>query len=221
MGSFAAAVVAGCIRVEDALALVVRQADDFTGRCSQGGTIAVLAGDHLHRQESLRRHSVIASYNFDSHFVLPARTQHLTGIVDFLRASGATFQSLPVAFAYHSPWIEEARSSLENAAQQVAVQPANIPLVCCAKSDVITDLPSAFFWDAVRQPIRFRDTVSYLEAKGPHCYLDLGAAGTLVTFLKYLLPANTRSTFNSILTPCGRDLDSLHSAVRALIGRPE
>jgi acyl transferase domain-containing protein len=220
MGSFAAAVVAGYMHAEDALLLVVQQANAFIRCCSAGGMIAVLASPEVQQQEPLQSRSVIASYNFDSHFVLSARAQHLSEIVEALRARGATFQLLPVAFAFHSPWIEEARNSFESAARQVKVKPASIPLVCCAKAASITEMSANFLWDTVRKPIRFRDTIAYLEAQGPHRYLDVGAAGTLVTFLKYLLPADTGSTFNSIPMPYGRDLDNLQFIVRTLSGRP-
>jgi acyl transferase domain-containing protein len=113
MGSFAAAAVAGNLRVEDALTLVVRQADALVDHCSEGGMIAVLAKAHLYQQESLRRYSVIAAYNFESHFALSA----------------------------------------------------------------------------------------------------------LTTFLKYLLPANAGSSFYSVLTPYGRDLDNLSSLVTAVNGK--
>jgi bacillaene synthase trans-acting acyltransferase len=113
MGSFAAAAVAGNLRVEDALTLVVRQADALVDHCSEGGMIAVLAKAHLYQQESLRRYSVIAAYNFESHFALSA----------------------------------------------------------------------------------------------------------LTTFLKYLLPANVGSSFYSVLTPYGRDLDNLSSLVTAVNGK--
>jgi bacillaene synthase trans-acting acyltransferase len=221
MGSFAAAVVAGCIDVEDAAVLVVEQANAFIRGCTPGGMIAVLTSSAIHRSDSLQRCSVIASYNFDSHFVLSARAEHLPEIAEALRACGATFQLLPVAFAYHSPWIEEARSAFEVAVRQVIIKPPKIPLVCCARSDAIKDAPSSLFWEAAREPIRFQDTITCLEAKGPHRYLDVGATGTLATFVKYLLPADTLSTVDLTLTPYGRDLDRLHSVTKALgAGRP-
>ena len=214
MGSFAAAVVAGCIDVEDAAVLVVEQANAFIRSCTPGGMIAVLTDAAVRRNDLLQRCSVVASYNFDSHFVLSARAEHLPEIAEVLRACGATFQLLPVAFAYHSPWIAEARNDFEAAVRQVIIKPAKIPLVCCARADAITDVPSRLFWEAAREPIRFQDTITFLEAKGPHRYLDVGATGTLATFVKYLLPADTLSTVNSVLTPYGRDLDGLHSVMK-------
>jgi acyl transferase domain-containing protein len=216
MGSFAAAAVAGHLRVERALELVVRQAHSLVSHCDQGGMFAVLGKPHLHEAGSLRQHSVIAAYNCDSHFVLSAKAQHMSGIAETLRAQGTTFQSLPVAFAYHSPWIEAARDMFENAARQTEFKPVGIPLVCCAQSNTLFNLPTGFLWDAIRQPIQFQSTITRLEAGGAFRYLDLGATGTLATFLKYLLPANTRSTFGSVITPYGRNLESLSALVTAI-----
>jgi hypothetical protein len=81
----------------------------------------------------------------------------------------------------------------------------------------LSDLPGDYFWDAVRQPIRFRETTAQLERQGPRRYIDVGPAGTLATFLKYGLPATTRSTVHAILTPFGADRKNL-AAVLASTG---
>jgi len=75
--------------------------------------------------------------------------------------------------------------------------------VCCDQAAILYDLPEDYFWNVVRQPIRFRDTTDRLEAQGARRYIDVGPAGTLATFLKYGLPAATKSTVHAILTPFG------------------
>lgn len=65
------------------------------------------------------------------------------------------------------------------------------------------------FWRVVREPIRLRDTIAQLERAGTYRYVDLGAAGTLATFVKYALPPGSRSTTHAILTPYGHDIRNL------------
>jgi hypothetical protein len=77
-------------------------------------------------------------------------------------------------------------------------------------------LPGDFFWRIVRQPIRFRDTIALLERRGACRYIDVGPGGTLATFVKYGLPAGSRSTTHPILTPFGQDQKNLAALFTAM-----
>lgn len=218
MGSFAAAVIADCLSAEYALDLVVTQAEEFSRHCAKGTMIAILANESLHREEPLRSRSVIASHNFESHFVLSTMAQHCDSIVEFLKGRGVSHQVLPVAFAFHSPWIGGAKRSFEAAVRRLTARSSSIPVACCATATLLADLPAGFFWDAVEKPIRFRDTITALETSGPHRYLDVGAAGTLAGLLRYILPSSSRSAATPILNPFGRDLHNLESVARLFAG---
>jgi malonyl CoA-acyl carrier protein transacylase len=92
-----------------------------------------------------------------------------------------------------------------------------LPLACCDQTDVLAALSDGYFWNVVRHPIRFRETIARLERQGARRYIDLGPSGTLATFLKYGLPASTSSTVHTILTAYGFDQKNL-AAVSASIG---
>ena len=218
MGSFAAAVIADCLSAEYALELVVTQAEAFSRHCAEGTMIAILGNECLHREEPLWSRSVVASYNFESHFVLSAMAQHCDSIVEFLKGRGISHQVLPVAYAYHSPWINGAKEVFEAAVQPLTTT-SKIPIACCATATLLADLPAGFFWDAVEKPIRLRDTITALERNGPHRYLDVSAAGTLAGLLKYILPASSHSAATPTLSPFGRDLQNLESVARSFAGR--
>jgi acyl transferase domain-containing protein len=205
VGSFAAAAVAGFIEAEEALACVIHQAQALEQHSEPGGMIAVLAGPDLFREEFLAARSELAAVNFDAHFVVSAPRPHVAAIEDALRTRGVGYQRLPVLFPFHSRWMDGARRPFE-ANVSVAGVPGRMPLACCDRLELLTSLPRGFFWDVVRRPIRFREMVALLEAEGTRHYVDVGPAGTLATFLKYILPAQTRSTAHAVLTPFGFDL---------------
>jgi bacillaene synthase trans-acting acyltransferase len=209
MGSFAAAAVAGHLRAVDALALVVRQADAFAECCSAGGMVSILADTGLFQNGILRDRSVIAAHNFESHFVVSAKSEALSAIEANLFSQGVTFQSLPVEFAYHSPWIEEAQSEFEKAVSAIRVNPGRMPVMCCAHADELKELPPGFFWRAVRDPIMFHKTITKLEGKGGFSYVDVGPSGTLATLLKYVLPPKTCSTTHKIIGAFGSARDNI------------
>ena len=93
--------------------------------------------------------------------------------------------------------------------QSVRCQHGQLPLVCCDQTAILFDLSDHYFWNVVRNPIRFRETIALLEQQAARRYIDVGPAGTLATFLKYGMPATTKSTVHAILTPFGFDQKNL------------
>lgn len=216
LGSVCAAVVGGYISVEDALAVVLRQAEAFEAHCEPGGMLAILAASVLFKQKFLCDKSEMACVNFDGHFVVSTDWASLPAIEERLRLEGLINQRLAVSFAFHSRWIDAAAPYL---AQPVAFrqpQPGALPLVCCASGEVLDRLPGDFFWQVVRQPIRFHETISKLERSGACRYIDVGPSGTLATFVKYGLLADSLSTVHSVLTPYGRDMDNLAALLNVM-----
>jgi len=215
MGSFAAAAVAGFIGVDDALTAVIEQARALEEWSEPGGMTAVLADPALFADDFLHARSELAAINFSSHFVVAAKRTELAEIEAALKKDNVTHQRLPVSFAFHSQWIDRARDPFASFMRSIRLTPGRLPLVCCDQAAIVSAVSGEYFWDVVRRPIRFRETVALLERQGPHRYIDVGAAGTLATFLKYGLPAGTRSTVHSILTPFGGDRKNLAAVSQA------
>jgi bacillaene synthase trans-acting acyltransferase len=213
LGSFAAAAVAGLIGVEDALTAVMQQAIAFEECCEPGGMAAVLADPALFAEDFLSAGSELAAVNFSSHFVVSARRTQLAQIEAALQQRNVTYQRLPVSFPFHSRWIEKAKASFQSFMRSIRCKQGQLPLVCCDQTVILSHLPVEYFWNVVRHPIRFRETTAYLEQKGPCRYIDVGPAGTLATFLKYGMPANTKSTAQAILTPFGFDQKNLAAVI--------
>lgn len=218
LGSFAAAAVADFIDVEDALKAVIRQAMAFEERCELGGMIAVLADPALFAEDFLSGRSELAAVNFSTHFVVSAGWNDLARIEAALKERDIGYQRLPVSFPFHSQWIEKAKAPFESFMRSIRSARGRLPLACCDQATILFDLSDDYFWNVVRRPIRFRETIERLEREGARRYIDLGPSGTLATFLKYVAPAITRSTAHAILTPYGLDRKNL-AALLAAIGR--
>ncbi|HXH38614.1 MAG TPA: acyltransferase domain-containing protein [Thermoanaerobaculia bacterium] len=209
MGSFAAAAVAGFIDAGDALTAVIRQAIAIEEGGEPGGMIAVLADPGLFAEDFLGGRSELAAVNFSSNFVVSARQTELAEIATALKQRNVAHQRLPVSFPFHSQWIDQAKSAFGSFMTSIPCKRGTLPLACCDKTTILSDLSDDYFWNVVRHPIRFRETTARLEREGTHRYIDVGPSGTLATFLKYGLPAATESTVHSILTPFGVDQKNL------------
>jgi bacillaene synthase trans-acting acyltransferase len=217
VGSFAAAAVGGFIGVEDALTAVIRQAIALEVHCEPGGMTTVLADPALFEEDFLSGRSELAAVNFSTHFVISARRTELAEIEAALRKRKIDYQRLPVAIPFHSQWIDDAKAPFESFMRSIRRKQGRLPLACCDQTAILSDLSDDYFWNVVRRPIRFRETIARLERQGARRYIDVGPAGTLATLLKYMTPA-TRSTAHAILTPYGSDQKNL-AALSASTGR--
>ncbi|MBM0108586.1 acyltransferase domain-containing protein [Steroidobacter sp. S1-65] len=206
LGTFAAATIAGWLSVEDAMAAVLKQAIAFETCCEPGGIIAVLADPTLMDERVFREHCELAGINFASHFAVSMAQAAVPVIEAHLSHRQIVFQRLPVSFAFHSRWIEEAQAPFESFMRSsVRCTRGPLPLVCCELGRPLESASELSFWRVVRHPIRFREAIACLEQRGMHRYIDVGPAGTLAMFLKYQLTAATQSTVHAILTPLGQD----------------
>jgi bacillaene synthase trans-acting acyltransferase len=214
LGAFAAAAIAGFIGVEDALTAVIRQATALETWGEPGAMTAVLADPALFEQGVLGSDSELAAINLSSHFVIAARRAALDDIEATLRARQVSYQRLPVSFPFHSRWIDAAKVPFESSVRSLRYANGRLPMVCCDRACTLSHLDDDYFWRVVRHPIRFREATRHLEAERPRRYIDVGPAGTLATFLKYGLPATSRSTVHAILTPFGSDQKNLSQLLR-------
>jgi acyl transferase domain-containing protein len=215
LGSFAAMAISGILDEQQALAAVIRLADAVVARAPGGAMIAVLAPVSLAGEAFLRDRSEIAAINFDSHFILSVGQAQVAEVEAYLGGRDILFQRLPVAFAFHSSAVECLRPMLENLSGGLDWRPAHTAFACCATSAVLTRLPPDYFWQLVRRPIMFRDTIDRLEQLHPFHYVDASPTGTLATLLKYLLPPAASARISQTFSPFGADADN----VLALIDR--
>jgi acyl transferase domain-containing protein len=216
LGSFAAATVAGFIAVEDALVAVIQQAIALEESCEPGGMIAVLAEPALFAESFLSRCSELAAVNFSSHFVVSARRRELAEIEAALKQRKVNYQRLPVSFPFHSQWMDQAKIRFDSFMSSIRCKPGQLPMVCCDQTRILSDLPDGYFWNVVRHPIRFEETMARLEELGEYRYIDVGPAGTLATFLKYGMAATSKSAVHAILTPYGFDQKNLTALLTSL-----
>lgn len=220
LGSFAALAVAGVLTFEAALSAVIEQARCIETTCPAGGMVAILDDPALFEQTPwLWQQSTLAGINFDRHFVIAANSKTLMAIQTALRQTGITAQDLPVSYAFHSPGIDPAGAAYCGFLQQLPLHAAQRPFICCATATERVDFPDDYLWTVVRAPIRFQQTVTYLEGQQPWTYLDLGPSGTLATFVKYNLAGHSASEVFSIMTPFGRDLSHLNRLLRSAVGQ--
>jgi bacillaene synthase trans-acting acyltransferase len=213
MGEFAAAVTAGVLSFEFALEAIVKAALSLE-LCPEGTMLAILANPGLYQQqEYLNRYSELAAINFLSHFVVSGSKDNLTKIMSNLNKNNITSQLLPVSQAFHSSMIDIAKMPFLQAIQSIPLQKPVIPYLSGAEANFLSSLTHHHFWDTARKPILFKNTIEYLENQHPSLYLDVGPSGTLATFVKYNLTAQSQSKIFPLLSPFSDDIKNVETVL--------
>jgi trans-AT polyketide synthase/acyltransferase/oxidoreductase domain-containing protein len=222
LGEYCAAVLAGLISLEEALDSVVAQAAIFHERCS-GGMLAILASHSLYPQlPLLHENTEIASFNYESNFVVAGRVEALNRIHEHLTREGVNSLKLPVRQAFHSELMESAKEQVYQQTGRVVSRKPHTPFISCTTVTALESVSPDYFWDLVRRPIQVSKAIEHLEAQGSHLYLDLGPGGTFANFIKHNPARRASSQAHPLFTPFGRDIEALSaalSAVSTLVGR--
>jgi trans-AT polyketide synthase/acyltransferase/oxidoreductase domain-containing protein len=207
LGTYAAAAAAGYLEADDALLAVVEQALAIEQHAEAGRMIAVVGEPRHYLDDELLARCEVGARHFATHTVLSLPEAHGAEVESLLQRRGVAFQRLPVAFPFHSRWVDAARAPYEAFLRTLVTKAGRVPLACCASGDVLHAVLPGHFWSVVRAPIRLPEALSAIGAPEGHRYVDLSPGGTMATLLKYALPEGT--PIHSILSPTGGDLARL------------
>jgi [acyl-carrier-protein] S-malonyltransferase len=182
LGEFSALAAAGALSDEDALRLVVLRGDHMaaSGEAAGGGTMLALMGASSDQTQALaERHGVsVANDNAPGQVVLSGSPDALDAVRDDAKADGLRALPLGVAGAFHSPQMQGAVAPLRAALADVDFREPRIPVVSCATAAPFHD-PAAELAEALVAPVRWRETMDALDARGARTYVDSGPGRVL------------------------------------------
>jgi acyl transferase domain-containing protein len=202
LGEIVALAVAGVLTLDEALRVVITQAEELERIGPRGAMLAIVDAPSLvTREPALFEETWIAADNFAKHFVVSGTTPAIARIEGRLGAGGVNVALLPVEYPFHSPLLEPVAAAFQ--VTGLTLQPASVEVVSACRARPLDAIDDGFFWEVARNRVRFRESVAFLEARGSWRYVDAGPSGTLGTFTKYNLGAASRSEIFPIVTPWG------------------
>lgn len=219
LGEYIAAAVAGIINYEIGLKMVIKQARIIEENCNPGGMLAVMAEPHLYEESPVFYENLtLAGINYASHFIVSGDNIALDELEKYLKANKKLYQRLSVSHAFHSYLINPAEDKYLSFIDNISFNAADIPVISCCTTGLQNEYDKQLFWDIVRNPICFSDTmIKFQEFNGSYenyNFIDSGPAGTLATFIKYLLGGQIPGeNIFSILTPFNQDLNNLKKII--------
>jgi len=206
LGEFTAAALAGVLTEEQALELVIGQARIISHACTEGGMIAVLHNSNVYDEiPEIRRNCTVASHNGPAQFVVAGEKKSLEAAKKAMKDNGILHQELMVSYGFHSPAIDAGRDSYCSYLRGRTLGKPRIPLVSGVSGGWHENIPEQYFWDTVRQPIRFAEAIQSLETscgrQDQLVYIDAGPAGSLANLIKYNIPEGSPSKGFQIMSP--------------------
>jgi [acyl-carrier-protein] S-malonyltransferase len=182
VGETVAAVVAGVIGLDDALATMRHRVAAAAGQ-PRGGMLAVGAPADL-LTSHLRGQVVVGAVNSPRQTVLAGPAAELAEVAAGLRAAGLTVVPVPSPLGFHSPAVDGlARSGLD-VLGRVALNPPRIPLYSAYTCAPLTAEQACDPWFWARQvadPVMFWPTLERLLDDGDFLLVEAGPGQGLTT----------------------------------------
>ena len=213
LGELSALAAAGVLDEHEALRLVVLRGELMakSGEDSGGGTmLAVLGAEAEQAAELASRHGVsVANDNAPGQIVLSGAPEALRAVRKSARADGLRAIPLDVAGAFHSPQMNGAAHPFAAALADIELHDASVEVISCASvqpfKDVRLELASALL-----RPVRWRETMIALVARGARTFVDAGPGAVLAKLAPRCVPGVTATPLGALLRR--RDSAPAHAA---------
>ncbi|MFH8953505.1 type I polyketide synthase, partial [Streptomyces albidoflavus] len=189
-GEIAAACVAGVLTLEDAARMVALRARALARLDGRGGMVSVeLPADEVRAQLAPYADRVcVGAVNGPRAAVVAGETGALDELVDAWTAAGVRVRRLPMAYAPHSPQVEEIRAELEEAFAAVRPAAGDLPVYSTVTGRLQegTAFDAAYWYENLRGTVEFHAATRSLLADGyaafvetsPHPVLTVGVQDT-------------------------------------------
>ncbi|MFD3806472.1 type I polyketide synthase [Streptomyces sp. NPDC058619] len=165
LGEWVAAVLAGVIGLDDAMAAVARRAD-LVVTAGEGAMLGVLAS-----AADVERYAVddtwLAADNGPGHCVFSGRPAAVAALADRLRGDGFTVLPVDTAHPFHTPQLTRAADLLGEDLRAVRLSPARIPIASSVLGRWLDgEVPEPSYWrDHMVGRVRFRTATGLVLAR--------------------------------------------------------
>ena len=191
LGELAALVAAGSLGERDGLELVTlrgRLMQRSGTEAGDGGMLALLgAGAAGHAAELAAGHGLaVANDNSPGQIVLSGARAAFPGAATAAKALGLRALELDVTGAFHSPMMAAAVPEFEAALAEVEIATPRVPVLCAVTAEPFDDI-RARLAQALTSPVRWRETMLALNARGADRFVEVGPGRVLTGLAKRTL----------------------------------
>lgn len=205
VGEVAAAWAAGALSLDEAIRVIcTRSAAQATTRgMGRMAAVAMSESDMLAMLEEGEWPGLeIAGVNSPSNLTLSGPLEQLQSLGLLLRKQSVVFRLLDLDYAFHSRAMDSIEAMLLETLGDLSPESSPQALFVSTVSGGSLDrkLDATYWWDNVRQPVRFQQAIEHLVASGCRTFVEVSPHAILQRYLKECL---------AVLGVRGRILDSL------------
>ncbi|MBZ4018994.1 non-ribosomal peptide synthetase/type I polyketide synthase [Streptomyces purpurogeneiscleroticus] len=177
-GEVAACYEAGVHTLPEAVTVILHRSR-LQHRLAGTGTmlaVGLTEAEAGRRVRALRDRVSVAAVNSPHGVTLSGDADALRALASDLEEEGIFARFLAVDIPYHSVRMDPIRDELLAALADLKPRPPEVPLYLTARQDPTPgDAPdAAYWWENVREPVRFRAAVDRLAEDGHRLFLELG-----------------------------------------------
>lgn len=195
LGEYTALAAAGALETDDALRLTILRGELMAraARRHPGGGMVALLGGELERATQLAaQHGVtVANDNAPGQLVVSGTGPGLAALAAAARAEGFRTMELDVAGAFHSPDMRDAVLPLLRALEDTPRREPRLPVISGHTAREFGDLPGELS-RAVVAPVRWREVMAELRARGAQEFVDVGPGKVLARLVGRNPPGEVR-----------------------------
>ena len=210
LGEITAAIVSGALSLEEGLQLAVGKAKLVEQKSQLAEMLAIVESPEIMSEfPELFQNCWITGKNFKNNFVVSGLPKDIQYLREGLKEKNKISQILPVKYGFHTELIDSIEEEYKELVRKLNPAAIGIPIISSLKNERIQEVNVDYFWEVIRHPVDFEKTIDWVLKLGDFVFIDVGPSGSLATFVKYILPANSESLSLQMLNQFGKDLNSL------------
>lgn len=135
-------------------------------------------------------HVTIANYNGPNQVVLSGSRPEIAAVQQIFSNRGYEVMSLPVAAAFHSPFIRHASEPFAKVLDAIAFNPPVIPVYANTTGELYPSEPEAIrtlLKEHLLKPVHFQREIENIYAQGGDCFIEIGPRRILTGLVESIL----------------------------------
>lgn len=192
VGEVAAAYCAGVLTREQACQVISARSRAQASTAGAGRMAAVgLGQEAAGRRLAEARYAgrlVVAAVNSDRDVTVAGDREPLAQLGAALDGEGVFFRDLGLDYAFHSPAMDSLREPLKASLSGLSPLGGRIPMISTVTGGAVdgSDLGEAYWWDNVREPVRFSQALAVLTGEEVGCdvLVEIGPHPVLGAYLR-------------------------------------
>lgn len=218
VGEIAAAYLSGALNWEDACCVAYQRGRTMDLASSHGAMLAVgmSPSEVAAWLEGLEKQVSLAAINGPSSVTISGDARVIESLAKRCEQAGYFCRRLAVEYAFHSPQMEPVRHELLRSLAHIQPRTVHTPLISTVTGDALsgTEMDAEYWWQNVRQSVRFSDAMTGLAQLGFGLAIEVGPHPVLAYAINECFQAAGSAV--QTVPSLNRQQDDLHCITKSL-----